>query len=715
MLLTSRKRHYVIGEKFSDTNALFEALLNVQGIDSEEMRRSFLTDEGGSLYDPFLYKDMHKAVDIIVDAMTNNDKILIYGDYDCDGVTATSILVRYFRSHNIDVVYIVPNREEHGYGLTSNILDEVVAHNPDLVITVDCGITNIDTVKELKDRGIKVIVTDHHNVQENLPEALAVICSKRTDNTYPFKDLCGAGVALKVIQALGTDRRFPVNGTIWRQTIELAGIATIADLVGVTDENRTIIKKAFISMKNPVNPGIKVMIDLLLENSSAKKLDESFISFNFVPRINAAGRLYDSSDALKLFLEDDEEKAMEAAVALGRQNDERKEIEAKVFDEARAQLENPARPDRWSLTNTCGPIVVYGKDWHQGVLGIVAGKLSQYYGRSALVFTDDATEPGCAKGSGRAFGDFDLYECLERISDKLVNFGGHKKAAGLLVRKSEMGLFMETLENDAAKIIREKGQSGEESDDDKLEVECEIMPGGLNFDSYHEVSKLRPFGIGNPKPVFVTHDLIVANIAQMSAGAHIRMDLTDAEGSVSLSAVGFGMGDYFNVIRAGDKIDIAYTINEYCYRGETSLSLHLEDIRLKADGGFMWQKADIAEKLYTSGLAMSQIAKMAPGEDIVGSMKPTPEIYGACYKAIERFGGTSMSTVDNCFLARLVSNNYDVAVTPFQVMRCLEVFADCRLIRLRMINPTRACFNIITAGDKVKLSDSEVYRRIQGE
>ena len=446
-----------------------------------------------------------------------------------------------------------------------------------------------------------------------------------------------------------------------------------------------------------------------------KSLDETFIWFNFVPRINAAGRLYDSADALKLFLENNPTEAKNAAQDLTRQNDERKEIEAKVFEEARAQLESPTRPDRWSLTNTCGPIVVYGKDWHQGVLGIVAGKLSQFYGRSALVFTDDATEPGCAKGSGRAFGDFDLYECLERISDKLVNFGGHKKAAGLLVRKTEMGTFMEALEAESAKIYEEKGQSGEDNEEDAIQAECEIDPKGLDFDSYNEVSKLRPFGIGNPKPVFVTRGLIISAIAQMSQGAHIRLDLTDAEGKANISAVGFGMGDYFNILKAGDKVDIAYTLNEYCYRGETSLSLHLEDIRPDKSKGFMWQKAEIAEKLYTSGLAMEQIAKMAPGEDVTVQMRPTSEQYGACYKAIERFGGTAMSTVDLDLLARLVTNNYDVAVTPFQLKRCLEVFADCKLIRLRTIKPMRVCFNILRTGDKVKLSDSEVYRRIQGD
>ena len=713
MLLTGKNWRLSASQKVADADTLLNVLLKNRGITEGQSVEQFLSEDDGIWHDPFLYNDMRKAVDIINDTMDRKGKILVYGDYDCDGVTATSILVRYFRSHQINVHYIVPHRSEHGYGLTEKIMDKVIEKNPDLVITVDCGVTNVDTVQELKNRGIKVIVTDHHNVKDELPAADCVICAKRPDNTYPFIDLCGAGVALKVVEALGKDGRHKVTGNIWRQAVELAGLATIADLVSVTNENRTIIKRAFKSMKNPSNVGVGVMNEMLL--TPGKTLDETFISFNFVPRINAAGRLYDSADALKLFLENNPTEARSAAMDLTKENDERKEIEAKVFDEARSQLENPSRPDKWSLTNTCGPIVVYGKDWHQGVLGIVAGKLSQYYGRSALVFTDDSTEPGCAKGSGRAFGDFDLYDCLERISDKLVNFGGHKKAAGLLVRKTEMCAFMEALENESARIIEEKGQSGEENEDDVINAECEILPEGLDFDSYYEVSKLRPFGIGNPKPVFVTNGLVITNIAQMSGGAHVRLDLTDSKGKISLSAVGFGMGDYYNILRAGDRIDIAYTLNEYCYRGETSLSLHLEDIRPEVPTGFMWQKSDIAEKLYSSGLGMDQIAKMAPGEDIVDQMKPSPEQYGACYKALERFGGAAMSTVDLSLLARLVSNNYDVPVTPFQAKRCLEVFADCNLIRLRTVTPMRVCFNILRTGDKVKLSDSEVYRRIQGD
>ena len=709
MLLTGKNWRIKADGQVSEADTLLSILLENRGIGDPQEIEQFLSDDIGFWHDPFLYNDMKKAVDIINDTISSHGRVLVYGDYDCDGVTATSILVRYFRSHNTDVRYIVPHRSEHGYGLTEKIMDKVIEEQPNLVITVDCGVTNLDTVAELKERGIKVIVTDHHNVKDELPDADCVICAKRADNTYPFTELCGAGVALKVVEALGKDGRHGVNNNLWRQSIELAGLATIADLVSVTDENRTIIKRAFKSMENPSNVGVKVMNEMLL--FSGKTLDETFISFNVVPRINAAGRLYDSSDALKLFLENNPSEAKLAAQDLTRENDERKEIEAKVFEEARAQLENPSRPEKWSLTNTCGPVVVYGKNWHQGVLGIVAGKLAQFYGRSALVFTDDATEPGCAKGSGRAFGEFDLFKCLEGISDKLVNFGGHKKAAGMLVRKEGMGAFMEALEAEASKLV-ESGSSDSEDLDNSIEVDCELLPEAVNFDSYNEVCKLRPFGIGNVKPNFVTRNLVIREIGTMSEGAHLRLELTDSTGKNTLSAVGFGMGSYFNLLRSGDIVDICYTMNEYTYRGETTLSLHLCDIMTESGKGFMWQKADIAEKLYSSGLEPSQISKMAHGEDIIPQMVPSPEHFAECYRIIDKFAGNSLSTVDCVLLAKLINNNSDTFITPFQTKRCLEVFADCGLIRLREVTPTRLCFNITSGGKRVKLSDSEVYRKV---
>ena len=709
MILTGKNWRLSASQKVGDADELLDILLKNRGITEGQSVEQFLSDDIGFWHDPFLYNDMRKAVDIINDTISSNGRVLVYGDYDCDGVTATSILVRYFRSHNTDVRYIVPHRSEHGYGLTEKIMDKVIEEQPNLVITVDCGVTNLDTVAELKERGIKVIVTDHHNVKDELPDADCVICAKRADNTYPFTELCGAGVALKLVEALGKDGRHGVNNNLWRQAIELAGLATIADLVSVTDENRTIIKRAFKSMENPSNVGVKVMNEMLL--FAGKTLDETFISFNVVPRINAAGRLYDSSDALKLFLENNPSEAKLAAQDLTRENDERKEIEAKVFEEARAQLENPARPEKWSLTNTCGPVVVYGKNWHQGVLGIVAGKLAQFYGRSALVFTDDATEPGCAKGSGRAFGEFDLFKCLEGISDKLVNFGGHKKAAGMLVRKEGMGAFMEALEAEAAKINAE-GSGDSEDLDNSIEADCELEPSAVNFESYNVVCKLRPFGIGNVKPVFVTRNLVIREIGTMSEGAHLRLELTDSTGKNTLSAVGFGMGSYFNLLRSGDVVDICYSMNEYTYRGETTLSLHICDIMTEAGKGFMWQKADIAEKLYSSGLEPSQISKMAHGEDIIPQMVPTTEHFAECYRIIDKFAGNSLSTVDCVLLAKLINNNSDTFITPFQTKRCLEVFADCGLIRLREVTPTRLCFNITSGGKRVKLSDSEVYRKV---
>ncbi len=707
MLLTSPKWRFVVEEPFSSTDALFEALLKSHGINTPKEREDFLTDQGAALYDPFLYNDMRKAVDIICEAMSGNKKILVYGDYDCDGVTATSILVRYFRSHNCDVSYIVPNREEHGYGLTKNIIEDVLKQDPYLLITVDCGITNIDTIAELKSKGIKVIVTDHHNVQDEIPEADAVICAKRTDNTYPFIDLCGAGVALKIVQAMGTDRRFPVSGDIWRQTIELAGIATIADLVSVVDENRTIVKKAFISMKNPVNPGIRVMNEILLENAGSRKFDETFVSFNFVPRINAAGRLYDSSEALNLFLEDDEEKAREAAISLGQQNDERKQIEARVYEEAVKQIEDDRRPDEWSLANTKGPIVAYDSSWHQGVLGIVAGRLSAAFRRSAIVFTADSIDPQNVKGSGRAYGDYDLFAALGRVSGSLINFGGHKKAAGVTLRKSDLPAFMRALEDDAA------ANAAEGDNDDVLDVTAKLGFNIINFDTYEAICKFKPYGIGNKKPMFVTERLVVVNINDMTDGAHIRLDLADADGDASetVSAVGFGMGLYTKLLKPGDIIDIAYTMNEYTYKGKTSISLYLEDIKLTGDSSFLWQKADIAEELYRSGMELDQIAKLAK-TTVADGLIPTKVEYLACYQIMKNECKGETSYADIPLLARMITNGSGVKLTPFKVARCLEVFSEAHLIKLGVSSSLRVCFRFHKVEGKTDLKQSAVYMRL---
>ena len=715
MLLTAKAWRTAASFDKEDTDVLIDALLRARNIITEEDRRKFVMDGDGVWYDPFLFKDMDKAVDLICDTLDNKGKILVYGDYDCDGVTATSILVRYFRSHDADVSYIVPHRAEHGYGLTDNIIDKVLEVSPDLLITVDCGVTNIDTIAQIKAEGISVIVSDHHNVKEELPEADAVICAKREDNTYPFRESCGAGVALKIVEALGRDGRYKVTGNVWRQAIELAGLATIADLVSVTDENRTIVKKAFKSMKDPVNPGVRIMNKLILD--PGKKLDETFLSFNFVPRINAAGRLYDSSDALKLFLENDEDAVREAAEALGRQNEERKQIEAQVFTEAVAQIEDPARPEKWLLTNTTGPIVVYGGNWHQGVLGIVAGKLAQYFRRSAIVFTDDTIDTGNVKGSGRAYGEYDLFAALEDISDKCVNFGGHKKAAGLVVEKKRLAEFMNALEENAVSKNKAGSEEDGSSDEEGVEIDAQIPFEQVTFETLQRINVLKPFGIGNKKPVFSTTDLIISDIASMSDGAHIRLELTDGRSGGSdraLSAVGFNMGQFYDLLKVGDRIDIAYTMNEYTYRGTTSLSLYLEDLRPVFKDTFIWKKADIAEDLYRSGMPLEQISKLAkaPVDEV---FIPSKKHYAACYKVLADKCGTGISTADVTLLAKLITGLSSTEITPFQLERCLDVFSEAGIMKLGRPCSLRVCFSLLPGDGKVSLKSSDTYMRLSAD
>lgn len=702
MLLMGKGRHILSTAIVSDSEKLLDVLFENRGITDKKDREAFSSDDG-AWYDPFLFNDMRKAVDLIGEAIDSRKKILIYGDYDCDGVTATAILVRYFRSVGSDVSYIVPQREEHGYGLTENIIDKVLDLEPKLLITVDCGITNCETVALLKEQGITVIVTDHHNVKEELPDADAIICAKREDNLYPYRELCGAGVALKLVEALGRDGRHKVTPSVWRQAIEAAGIATIADLVSLTDENRTIVKKAFRSLKNPVNPGIRVMLEMLL--TDGKELDETFISFNFVPRINAAGRLYDSREALRLFLEDDPKGAREAAEELTRQNDERKQIESVVFEEAVKQVESPSRPAKWNLINMKGPIVVYGKGWHQGVLGIVAGKLSQYYRRSAIVFTDDSIEKDCVKGSGRAFGDYDLFGSLTKIADTTVNFGGHKKAAGVVVKKDKISDFMNALEEVSAE--------DQITDGDVTEIECELPVSMLCRDTYKTIGIFKPFGIGNKKPQFLTRDLVIGGIFPMSNGTHMRLDLVSRETGESVSAVGFGMGEYLNVLLPGDVVDIVYSINEYIFRGDVTLSLHLDDIVPHTPDEFLWNKPDIAENLYQSGMGIDQILKLAGG-NAREKMIPNADILRACYTVVKETSGGGTSFADLKLLAKMVKVKTGLDVTPFQLMRCMEIFEEAGLVRYGVIGISKISYTLCppSDGEKPKLTQTKSYMRL---
>ena len=709
MLLTSKIWDCALTLGEVDAEQIVERLLESRGIVSASDKEDFFSENPSQWHDPFLFADMRKAVDIITEAMEKGKKILVYGDYDADGVTATSILVRYFRSHNCDVDYIVPQRAAHGYGLTDYILEDVLLKAPGLLITVDCGISNFDTIAKIKEQGIKVIVTDHHTVQDRLPDADAVICAKRPDNTYPCADLCGAGVAMKLVEAMGRDKRFKVYPSVWRQVIELSGIATIADLVPLVGENRTLVKKAFQSMEEPTNIGIRVMNELLLDNG--RKPDESYISFVFVPRINAAGRLYDSSDALNLFLNDDRARVKAAAEALSKQNDERKAIEARVFEEAKAQIENSNRPEEWLLTNTRGPIVAYGKNWHQGVLGIVAGKLSQHFRRSTIVFTDDGLEEENIKGSSRAYGEFDIYHAIESASEYCVNFGGHKKAAGLVIKKKDIRKFMCALEEYACKL------SDGEDEEDELKADAQIPASCITMKVHDELRKLSPFGLGNGKPVFITRDLFLANIQYMSDGAHIRLDLYDTKNDPDMknviSAVGFGMGNYASILKAGDRVDIAYTMNVFNLWGNDTLSLHLCDLKPRMPEGIIWSQPETLEKLYRDGLAPEQIAKLqkGTGKDL---LIPSSEMYADTYKTIRDVFGTGISIIDSAYLARMIGIRTGDNITPFQVQRCLDVFSEAGLIKLGKSSGGRLCLSLSEVRGKANLQETATYMRLNG-
>ena len=719
MLLIGKTWRIASPECVDESVDVASFLLTNRGIESEEEKKEFLSPNPLAWHDPFLFEQMKQAVDLIVDAIANKKKILIYGDYDADGVAATSIFVRYFRSHNCYVSYLVPRRTEHGYGLTDYIIDDVLEAKPYLLITVDCGISNADTIERIKQAGIKVIVTDHHTVRSTVPQADAVICAKVDDCKYPFLELCGAGVALKTVEALGKDGRYKVYPEVWKQAMELAGIATIADLVPMINENRTIAKKALQSMANPSNLGVRVMNEMLMTRDD--KPDETYISFCLVPRINAAGRLYDSSDAMKLFLSDDEKEVILAAKALNEQNEERKQIEAKVYDEAIEQVESNNRPLKWQITNTQGPVVVYSQNWHPGVLGIVAGKLAAHFSRSTIVFAQDPMNHENVRGSGRAFGEFDLFDAVEKVSELCESFGGHKKAAGLVVSKKNLPKFMELLESKCVEESSKDDDTCKLVDNDAIDVDMVIPFAKISNETLEAVKSIGPYGIANAKPTFVTRSVIVSSTHLMSEGQHLRLEVFDGASnddevvkSSIVSVVGFGMGEFAHVISPGDVVDIAYTMAEYTYRGITSLSLHLRDIKPCNREGLVWIKPEVPEQLYSNKLDIKQISKLLKAGNEKELLIPDEKHFSACYRTIKENFGQGVSTVDCDLLARYIYSFSHIEITPFQTRRCLDVFSEAGLIRLGVISSVRVCFNLLFPDGKAKLKLTDTYKRLCG-
>ena len=541
-----------LSNKYNISKLLATILVNRNIIKDEDIR-IFLNPTRNDFHDPYLLPDMEKAVDRIVTAIKNKEKIVIYGDYDVDGITSITVLKSFLEERGLQVDQYIPNRLEEGYGLNKPALEEIASKKYDLMITVDCGISAIEEIDYANSLGIQTIITDHHEPVEELPKAFAVIDAKRKDNKYPFRELAGVGVAFKLSQAISI--RLGLEEKEYLKFLDIVCVGTISDIVPLVDENRVITKLGLRLVQQTKNIGLKA----LLQASGYNKIDSNTVSFGIAPRINACGRMGHQEDALALFLSKNIVEVNDLVKKLNGYNTKRQEIERNIYNEALAKIENE------HLDNN-NVIVVGGNGWHHGVIGIVASKITDLYFKPSILlcFEDDI-----GKGSGRSIPGFDLHEALNKCSNSLEKFGGHAMAIGVTVKKDNLDQF----ENDIEKIAEE---SNIKDIVPIINIDAEIDLNNINKDIVESLNALEPFGEGNKMPLFAYRNLKINSIRALSEGKHLKLTLKDNNNIIN--AIGFNMGYLVNDYLIGDKVDVVGVLEINTFNGVDNLQINSKDI-----------------------------------------------------------------------------------------------------------------------------------------
>ncbi len=533
-------------------------ILYNRGIREKDDIKKFLNADYNCLHDPYLLKDMNKAVERINIAIKNGEKVTIYGDYDVDGITSIAILYKHLSRLGLEVDYYVPDRIQEGYGVNIEALDKIKAEGTSLIITVDTGITAVEETEYAKKLGMDIIVTDHHECKEQIPDAYATIDPKRKDCSYPFKNLAGVGVAFKLIQAIEGSADVK---SLMEMYSDFVCLGTVADISPLIDENRVLVKEGLDRFNFTDNVGLRALIDVSTNNSKA--ITTSTIGYIIAPRINASGRLGCASRSVEMFLTDSKERAYELANDLCKENIIRQQTEQMMFAEALEYIENHPEIKNDNV------LVIPHENWHHGIVGIVSSKITEKFYKPSILFAIDGDE---AKGSGRSINGYNLFEALENSSELLVKFGGHELAAGLSIKTENIDKFRELINSYTPKQLTEEAMLP------TVSIDAVIKVAYINLDTVDDINKLQPFGVDNPTPVFATKNVKIHKISTMSEGRHLRMTLL--KDNKFIDAVGFGMGEHFNYLNEGDFVDVAYGIDINDYKGFQNVQLILKDIKL---------------------------------------------------------------------------------------------------------------------------------------
>ena len=533
-------------------------LLVQRGIETYDDAKTFFRPSFDDLHDPFLMKDMDKAVARIELALANNENIMVYGDYDVDGTTSVALMSSYLKTKQDNILTYIPDRDDEGYGVSYKGIDFASDNDLTLIIALDCGVKAINKIAYAKERGIDFIICDHHRPSEKLPNAVAVLDPKRNDCNYPYKELCGCGVGFKLIQALASKKGKTLEDLT--EYLDLVATAIGADIVPITGENRVLAYFGLQVINNSPRTGFKA----ILKQVKKEELTITDVVFIIAPRINAAGRMKHGNHAVTLLTETDINFAAECAADIEQFNTDRREADKRITEEALKQIENNNEEEGFTT-------VVYDESWHKGVIGIVASRLTETYYRPTLVFTKSGNK---LAASARSVKGFDVYNALQECSEYLEQFGGHKYAAGLTLKEENYKAFKQAFENVVSKTIDKNLLTPE------ISIDCKLELNQIDNKLMRIIKQFAPFGPGNMTPVFMSDNLQDSGYSKRVGEdkSHLRITVTQ-NGMNNITGIGFGMGDKFHLIENKQLFKAAYTIDENVWNGNTSIQLKLKDIK----------------------------------------------------------------------------------------------------------------------------------------
>ena len=701
-----------------DVSEICAKLLINRGYTTPEAAESFLKNEASVLHDPFLLADIRPALERIKEAVEKGEKIVIYGDYDVDGVTAVSTLYLYLTEQGADVGYYIPKRNGEGYGVSTAAIDRLKALGVNLIITVDTGITANDEVEYAKSIGIDMVITDHHECRPELPLACAVVNPHRPDCEYPFKELAGVGVVFKLICAYETQRcldagRAPIDGVreVCKKYADLTAIGTIADVMPILDENRLIVALGLKMLSNTSRKGLDALIDVATTkpdgakpvNASAKsqqkkrKITSSFIGYGIAPKINAAGRISNAAKAVELLLADSDEAAYAMANELCEINRERQLEENRIAEQAYKKIEQTHDFEHDKV------IIIDDDNWNQGIIGIVASRITEKYGLpSRLISFDGATrgspsDDDSGKGSGRSVKGLNLVDAMTYCEDLLCKYGGHELAAGLTIERCKIDDFRRKINEYAAKFLADDHVSVQ------IEADCEVEMQDLTMKQALELYSLEPYGVANPVPVFVLRDAQIARIIPIGAGKHTKLIL--AKDGISVNAVYFGMQPTKMSLLEGDEVDVAFHLDINEYQNVKSVQLIVQDIKTSEN----------YEKKCNDIKARYEEIESGGAFDMEENILPTRDDFAVVYTVIRREFRLGRDTLSTDVLLSLLAKTENSNINYIKLKFIIKILNELKICGVEQIDKEHYKFDVYFSASKTNIEKSSILRMLRGQ